>query len=356
MESSNQSILVVDDTHASLHLLTEILSEEGFKVRPVSSGAFALSSALAIPPDMVLLDIRMPGMDGFEVCQQLKADARTRDIPVIFISALHEVFDKVKAFDVGGVDYITKPFQAEEVIVRIKTHLRMRDLHHDLEQKNQELSELNVQLLQEINERKRTEDALRKSEERFRLLAEKSQDLIYRIQLLPTRKFEYISPSATTITGYTPEEYYADPDLGFKVFHPDDRPILQKIAEEELSSGKPLVLRWVRKDGTILWSEQRNVPILDDTGNLIALEGIARDITEQKQAEEALRENEKRLRTLFTTMTEGVILISPDGQIVQANPAAERILGLTRSEIEARNYVASAWEILRADGTPMPPE
>jgi two-component system sensor histidine kinase/response regulator len=140
------NILVVDDTPDNLRLLVSILAEQGYDVRPASDGEFALQSARATPPDLILLDIKMPGMDGYAVCQHLKADDRTRDIPVIFISALDEVTDKVKGFALGGVDYITKPFQAEEVFARVHTHLALQRLRKGLEEKNAALEMMNTEL------------------------------------------------------------------------------------------------------------------------------------------------------------------------------------------------------------------
>jgi signal transduction histidine kinase len=140
------NILVVDDTVANLRLLVNLLVERGYKVRPASNGMMALSAAQTEPPDLILLDILMPNMDGYEVCQQLKADETTREIPVIFISAVSEVLDKVKAFTSGGVDYVTKPFQVEEVLVRVETHLAIRNLQRSLEEKNQELERTLQQL------------------------------------------------------------------------------------------------------------------------------------------------------------------------------------------------------------------
>ncbi|MEB3182220.1 MAG: ATP-binding protein [Nostocaceae cyanobacterium] len=140
------NILIVDDTAANLRLLSEILAEKGYKVRPVPNGELALSAAKGFPPDLILLDIMMPGINGYEVCKKLKADERTCDIPVIFISAINEVLDKVKAFGVGGVDYITKPFQLEEVLVRVETHLSLRILQKNMQEKNDELSKTLHQL------------------------------------------------------------------------------------------------------------------------------------------------------------------------------------------------------------------
>lgn len=135
-------ILVVDDTPANLQLLTVMLKERGYKVRPVLSGKLALLAASRQPPDLILLDINMPEMDGYEVCMKLKANPRLADIPVIFISANSETMDKVMAFSVGGVDYVTKPFQFDEVEARVKTHLHIQQLQANLLRSNKKLREL----------------------------------------------------------------------------------------------------------------------------------------------------------------------------------------------------------------------
>ena len=123
--SANADILIVDDTPANLNVLSAILGKRGYRIRPAINGALALKAAQKAAPDLILLDVQMPGMDGYEVCRQLKGDAQTRAIPVIFISALDDVLDKVEAFQVGGVDYITKPFQIEEVLARVENQLAL---------------------------------------------------------------------------------------------------------------------------------------------------------------------------------------------------------------------------------------
>jgi CheY-like chemotaxis protein len=117
------NILIVDDLPENLHFLTEILTKHGYKVRCVTNGSMALRTVRNHPPDAILLDIKMPDMDGYQVCEALKSDENTSEIPIVFLSALDQVFDKVKAFKVGGVDYISKPFEPEEVLVRLETHL-----------------------------------------------------------------------------------------------------------------------------------------------------------------------------------------------------------------------------------------
>jgi signal transduction histidine kinase len=133
-ETAKANILIVDDTPANLRLLSGMLTERGYKVRSVINGQMALTAARAAPPDLILLDIRMPEMNGYEVCEALKSDERTADVPIIFISALDEAQDKVRAFTAGGVDYVTKPFQFEEVLARVKTHLALCDLRQELEE------------------------------------------------------------------------------------------------------------------------------------------------------------------------------------------------------------------------------
>ncbi len=135
------NILIVDDKQANLRLLSEALNEQGYKVRCVINGQRCLKAVRTIPPDLILLDIMMPEMDGYEVCQKLKADREIREIPVIFLSALDEVIDKVRAFEVGGVDYITKPFQLEEVLVRVENQLALQSAKAEIRRLNAELEQ-----------------------------------------------------------------------------------------------------------------------------------------------------------------------------------------------------------------------
>lgn len=134
-------IMVVDDTPENVELLSQILITRGYEVFPASSGKLALAGVKTALPDLILLDIRMPDMDGYEVCEQLKANVHTQNIPVIFISALDDLADKVRGFDVGGIDYITKPFQLAEVLARVRTHLTLRHLQEQLQITNKKLAE-----------------------------------------------------------------------------------------------------------------------------------------------------------------------------------------------------------------------
>lgn len=196
-------------------------------------------------------------------------------------------------------------------------------------------------LIKEFKERQQAEIALRENEDHFRLLAENAQDIIYRFRFSPEPKFEYVSPAATALTGYTPEDHYADPELGMKLVHPDDQPKLAQFFQRPDFAYSTLILRWLRKDGSMLWTEQRNVPILDEAGNLVALEGIARDITERKEAEEQLQRSEARFRELFNNMSSGVaVYVSSDGVdfiFKDINRAGERISQVKKEFVIGKN-------------------
>jgi PAS domain S-box-containing protein len=142
-------------------------------------------------------------------------------------------------------------------------------------------------IIRDIAERRRADEALRESTARFRRLAKNALDMIYRYRLLPTPSFEYVSPAATAITGYTPEDFYADPDLGYKLVHPEDHGLVEDL-KHPAESAMPLTVRWMRKDGTVAWTSQQLVPIYDPGGNLVAIEGIIRDVTERMQAYQML--------------------------------------------------------------------
>ncbi len=254
------NILVVDDTIDSLRLLVNILMEHGYQVRPATNGRWALATARVNPPDIILLDIIMPDMDGFAVCAALKADVSTRHIPIIFISALHEVFDKVRAFSIGGVDYITKPFQIEEMLVRIHTHLTIR----------------------------RAQEALRQSEARYRAVVEDQTELICRFQPDGTISFandaccRFFNCSANELTNYGFLHYLyrshqVSADRSGLPFSPNT-PIQTSIDKVPNSQGHVRWLQWTTR------------AIFAPSGQLVEFQAVGRDITAQYQAEEKVRQ------------------------------------------------------------------
>ncbi|NJM60253.1 MAG: response regulator [Oscillatoriales cyanobacterium RU_3_3] len=199
------NILIIDDTPESLMLLSETLSNQGYKVRGAVKGTMGIKAAQSAPPDLILLDIKMPDIDGYEVCKILKSDPKTQEIPVIFLSALDDVGDKVKGFQIGGVDYITKPFQIEEVLARVKNQLLIRQLNKQLLAQSEQLQAQNQQLQKEIIDRRKAEEvAEAASQAKSEFVANMSHELrtplnailgftqIMKRELLSTEQLEYL--------------------------------------------------------------------------------------------------------------------------------------------------------------------
>lgn len=284
-------LLLIDDEPVNLGMLSAYLEEYQVEILVARDGKSGLDKAQRAHPDLILLDIMMPEIDGFETCRLLKTQDDTRNIPVIFMTALTDIEHKVRAFQVGAVDYITKPLQQEEVLARIVTHVRLHNLNEQLEQKvrerTNELVQTNQRLQQEISERRHAEEALRESEARFRRLAENAKDMIYRISLLDGQ-YEYISPAVETITGYTPQEIYQSPKFIAQVIHPDWKNYFVEGWQNLMHGEVPPYYEYqiLHKSGETRWLNERNVLIRDGNGNPIAMEGIVTDITSRKQAEE----------------------------------------------------------------------
>jgi len=176
IELTGANILIVDDQPANRDLLIKTLEPEGCRITSAPSGEVALKIAPRTVPELILLDILMPGLDGFEVCQQLKAEPSTQDIPIIFVTAKGETEDVVEGFRIGGVDYITKPFEREEVLARVQTHLKISRLTKELTRKNEELAEKNKELAQEISNRKKAEEAKKNADEELTLISEQEAE------------------------------------------------------------------------------------------------------------------------------------------------------------------------------------
>jgi PAS domain S-box-containing protein len=193
----------------------------------------------------------------------------------------------------------------------------------------------------DVTEHKRMEEELIKARnalhehgaQRYR----RRNEMVYRYEFLPQRGFSYVSPSVTDITGYTPEEHYADPDLGMKIIHPEDLALLQGISQEIDQGSRNIVLRWIRKDGQEIWTEQHLLPITNDQGELLALEGFVRDVTMAKQTEEKQKHLLARYKALFENSSEGVFLHDMDGNILDANQAILDMFGYTLDELHARH-------------------
>ena len=301
-------ILVVDDTTANLQLLTKVLTEQGYTVYPASEGELALEFVRSVLPDLILLDIRMPGMDGYEVCRRLKAEERTRAIPIIFISILEDEADKVQGFQAGAVDYITKPFQPEEVLARIRTHLRLRELtdhlEHTVAARTEALQAANAQLQIELAERLRAEEALKRERLLLANIMETSPIGITSVDR--HGQITFANTQAVTILGLTKDEItqrtYNAPAWRITDFAGDPFPDEHLPFRQVLTTRQPVY----DVQHAIVWPDGRRVflsinaaPILDESGHIERVVCALQDITERKQAEAALHESEQRYRLVF---------------------------------------------------------
>lgn len=276
---SDVVILVVDDNRVDLQLLVGILTTRSYQVRSARNSAVALAMLQAERIDLVLLNIRLPGMDGYQLCTQLKASVLTNGIPVIFVSGLGDVVDKVRGFEVGGVDYITKPYKPQEVIARVHTHLRLRYLQKSLEAQN-------AQLQQEIAERQRAEEALRRYE-RIMMASADSLGLIdrnYVYQIVNPTYLGWNNKQYHEIVGHTVAEI-----LGETLFETVIKPRLDRCFRGEIVQYET----WLDYPGqghqfvSVTYS-----PYLEPDGTITGVVVSCRNLTSLKQAETALAERE----------------------------------------------------------------
>jgi PAS domain S-box-containing protein len=344
---STHTILLVDDNPQNLAALSKILTEQGYHIRTAINGQVALKSVQTIVPDLILLDIRMPGLDGYEVCQQLKADETTREIPVLFLSALDHPADKVKAFEVGGVDYITKPFQADEIVARVETHIALCTMQKQLqEQKTQlqeqnkelegyrnhledlvmqrtaELARTNTLLHEEIAERKRAQQALQLSEQQYRLLAEKVKDGIAIVQ---AGKVIFTNTAFATMVGYTPEQLHLS---DFVSLFPEQEQMIQaRLAHIEPEfSESPWQAELVIGEQPTIWIEVFQAGMMWENQPAILL--TVHDITERKHREIRLEQERTRLRAENLTLKSTLMDRYKFGALVGKSSAMQRVYEL----------------------------
>ncbi|MDM8519152.1 SpoIIE family protein phosphatase [Anaerolineales bacterium HSG6] len=292
LHKSKANIIIVDDTRANLKILSLMLQKQNYHIRTALDGTSALQDIADYPPDLVLLDIMMPDLSGYEVCKTLKDNPDTANIPVIFISALSNAADKVKAFKVGGVDYITKPFQLQEVLARVRNHLTLRELQSQLQTANDELGQrvekrtvelvkANTNLKQEIIERRRAEESLRASEETYRTLFEDSGDTIF--IFTPDGQVVDINPAGLKLFGYEEREIVTINGQQLFASSRDYSRFWEKIQEQEIV--KDFEVKFKHRDGSVLDCLMSATLRKTDDGRILAYQGIIWDITQRKQAE-----------------------------------------------------------------------
>lgn len=307
------SVLIVDDEPQLLELTKFFLEKTGdICVDPAKSADEASRMMDEGAYDAIVCDYQMPGMDGLEFLKALRN--QKNDIPFVLFTGKGREDVAIQALNSGADFYLQKGGDP-----------------------NSQFAELANMLRSAVTARRAESDLARK-EELFRLLAENSKDLVYRYAILPARRFEYVSPSATKIIGYTPEEHYANPALGMELVHPADRPLFEAMMRSDYDFSRPAIVRWRTKDGRTIWTEQRLVPTRDETGRVTAVEGTAIDITERVKAEEELKRSEAEYRKLVMTTPCIICSVDPDGNTTFVNDYVREIAGYDAEELLGRNW------------------
>lgn len=288
------NILIVDDDKESRALIKGMLEAEGYDVQSANDGHLALSSAAAMPPHLILLDIYMPGIDGFEVCRRLKDSEETRDIPVMFITSSREVEERVEGLRLGAVDFVNRFFRPEELLARVRTHLELGRLRTDLErqvmERTAQLRRANERLLEELEQRRLTEQALRESEARFRNLADTAPVGIWVTD--PKSLAVFYNKRTLTFSGRTMDQLLGD--RWAELVHPDDRDGVCAAYHSAVVSRQPFRMecRMQRADGQYRWMLNTGIPRFVD--NLyVGHIGTVVDMTDLKLTHEQMLANQK---------------------------------------------------------------
>lgn len=282
MDINSRTILLVDDSPVNLAVTVESLELAGYEVLVAIDGEEALERAQSTSPDLILLDIMMPGIDGFEVCRRLKTQACTQDIPVIFMTSMNGVSDKIEGFNAGAVDYVTKPFQISELRARIATHLKLRDLQRQLQDKNQKLQK-------EIDERKRMEEQLSRCEQEFLALSENSVDTIARYDSQCRRIYanpcfaRHTGVQANALLGMTPSQQFSN--------FPQALDYENKLLEVYTTGIEgEFELTWPGQK-KVITNHIRIIPERDSSGAVVSVLAIGCEISDRKIHESVLKDS-----------------------------------------------------------------
>lgn len=298
-------IMIVEDTPSSLKMLMTALRDQGYEIIVATSGKVAIERIKITRPDIILMDIMMPEMDGYETCRQLKSSDETKNIPIIFTSSLRHTFDKVKGFEYGGVDYVAKPIDPPELLSRVQTHLTIRRLQKKLEDANVRLEEkvrartealekTNLRLVEEINNRKSKEKTLLESEQRYRAVVENIPAMICR--LLPDGTITFVNKAYCDYLSKTEDEL-----IGQDFFQWIPEKSRHEIRDhlQTLNPTKPMTTyehQVVAADGTIRWQECTDQMLLSEQGHLSEYQSIVKDVTHIKHAQAEKEKIEKQLQ------------------------------------------------------------
>ncbi|MDZ8068789.1 MAG: PAS domain S-box protein [Nostoc sp. DedQUE08] len=367
MDAQKIKILLVDDNLENLHFLSDILQHQGYQVESVISGQLAIKTALVSPPDLLLLNVLIIDKDNYQVCQDLKVNDKTQDIPIIIFGIFDDFLEKISVFNLGDVDYITQPFKTKEVLLRVQNQLNVQRLKKQLKEKNAQLQqeiqerqrltvELNIcnrqieDIFKEIpvsiskafcrevyqSERLVVEAALKKSESQYRLLVETSQDAIWSVDI--DGLITFVNPAVKQIYGYEPQEMIGRALIDF--ISPTQ--IAQdKVAFERVLQGKSIFQHettCVAKDGTLLYLMLNAIALRNEDGQVIGMTGTASNITQRRGVEKLLQESAIKLRNhnlVLTQLAQNQILYQGDlkAALGKITETAVKNIGVERASV-----------------------
>ncbi|MEH2195250.1 MAG: response regulator [Nostoc sp.] len=296
----NGIVLIVDDVPNNLKVLSDTLAHDGFEVAIATSGESALQQLEHTTVSLILLDVMMPGMDGFETCQRIKANPKTQNIPIIFITALSESVNKVTGFELGAVDYITKPFQQSEVLARVRSHLKLNQLSRTLEAKNIELQQLTEQLEQRVTQRTQelftSVEAFKQTQQLLRLVF----DTVPQWVAWKNLNSVYLGCNegfAKVVGLSSPDEIIgkSDYDLPWSQEEANFYRICDRRVIESGQAEFHIIEQSRRVDGKLIWLDTNKIPLCDADGNVFGILLVTEDITERQQAEEELKQQKQNL-------------------------------------------------------------
>jgi len=331
---SENDILIVDDTKPNLVLLQNVLTDAGYKVRTASNAESAFIFIQEKLPTLILLDVKMPGMDGFEMCRILKAKKETCNIPVLLLTAYEENGYTIIGLKAGAADFIHKPFQGDELLARVKTHFEMRQIQLQLEDQN-------ITLLNEIAERKKAEKELRKSEEHIRITFKSIGDGV--ITTDSEGKVRQMNLVAEQLTGWAEKEALGKLlEEVFPIINEDTRAVVEIPVRRALREGIVVGLAnhtlLIAKDGSERPIADSGAPIRNKEGEILGVVLVFRDQSEERKAEFELRESEKRFKLLYENAPLSYQSLDTSARLVDVNPTWLATLGYSREEVIGRYF------------------
>ena len=322
-DNDRGKVLIIDDTVSIINMVKAALLSEGYQILIATSGKNGIKSARLARPDLILLDILMPEMDGYETCKHLKAGKETKDIPVLFMSALTDVFDKVKAFNIGAIDYVTKPLNVEELQARVNTQVKLSKMQRKLQNTNKWLEE-------KVEERTRE---LKESQQRYKTVADYTYDWEYWISAEDL--IIYTSPSCKEVTGYSREEFINAPNLINEIIHEEDIQIWEEHRVKEYSKEtKELVFRIRTKENQTRWIGHVCRQVFNENGEKNGIRVSNRDITGRIKAENQIKEKNLELKERYQELLAAEEEIRAINKELQVN-----VNKLFKSEERYKNFI-----------------